>query len=146
LKKQLRLIHKDKTEDELNALARDPDAQEKLTQSLMQNLTGQTAHSKVQAAVNGIHAKYKAILQLERSCDELHELFVELAALIKKNGEMLNQVESNFDECIEYQEKAEQHLSKAEEIHRHNQKLTCWILLAIVIILSLVLMWLFGLF
>lgn len=26
LKKQLRLIHKDKTEDELDALARDPDA------------------------------------------------------------------------------------------------------------------------
>lgn len=60
-------------------------------------MTGQVAHSKVQAAVSGIHAKYKAILQLERSCDELHELFVELAALIKKNGEMLNQVESNFD-------------------------------------------------
>jgi len=40
------------------------------------------AHSKMKNTVSDIEEKYKAILQLEQSVNELFELFQELAQLV----------------------------------------------------------------
>lgn len=59
LKKQIRLTKKDATEEEVEALARDPEAVQKLMQ---EQVVGQAAHSKVKNTVNDIQRKYEAIL------------------------------------------------------------------------------------
>ncbi len=79
IKKQIRVVAEDKTEEEINQLAADPDACKKLIQD---RITGQ-AHSKMKNTVNDIEAKYEAILKLEKSVEELLELFQELAQLVQ---------------------------------------------------------------
>ena len=90
MKKQIRLAKRDATEEEVEQLARDPDAVQKLMQ---EQIVGQKAHSKVANTVNDIQKKYEAILALEKSVNELFELFQELAQLIQNQGEMLDNIE-----------------------------------------------------
>ena len=98
------MVKKDATEEEIAELARDPQAVQKLTQ---EQLLGSKVHSKVANTVNDIEAKYKAILALEQSVNELFELFQELAQLIQVQGEMLDNIEQNMAEANDYLEKAE---------------------------------------
>lgn len=83
-------MKKDATDEEVAELARDPQAVQKLTQD---QLLGSKVHSKVANTVSDIEAKYKAILALEQSVNELFELFQELAQLIQVQGEMLDNIE-----------------------------------------------------
>ena len=81
IKKQLKLIvDEDMTEEDLNDLAADPAAAQQLMQ---QQVMGQ-AHSKMKNTVSDIEEKYRAILKLEESVNELFELFQELATLVQQ--------------------------------------------------------------
>ena len=81
-------------------MVRDPEAAKKL----MQEQVVGTAHSKVQNAVSDIQNKYAAILNLENSVNDLLELFSEMALLIERNGELIDKVETNFDDAHSYVE------------------------------------------
>ena len=72
IKKQIRMAKKDATEEEVESLARDPEAVQKLMQ---EQVVGSSAHAKVQNTVNDIQAKYEAILKLEQSVNEIFDLF-----------------------------------------------------------------------
>ena len=80
VKKQIRLADKNLTEEEVNDIARDPEAVQQLMQ---RQIVGQKVHSKVANTVNDIQKKYEAIKKLEESVNELFELFQELAQLIQ---------------------------------------------------------------
>jgi t-SNARE complex subunit (syntaxin) len=81
-------------------MVRDPEAAKRL----MQEQVVGTAHSKVQNAVSDIQNKYAAILNLENSVNDLLELFSEMALLIERNGELIDKVETNFDDAHSYVE------------------------------------------
>jgi t-SNARE complex subunit (syntaxin) len=80
----------------------------------MQEQVSGTAHSKVQNAVHDIQDKYEAILRLENSVNDLLELFQEMAMLVERNGELIDKVETNFDDAKDYVEHAEATLEKTE--------------------------------
>lgn len=61
IKKQLKVIKEDATEEELNELAANP---EECKQLMQKQVMGQ-AHSKMKNTVSDIEEKYKAILRLE---------------------------------------------------------------------------------
>ena len=71
IKKQLKVIKQDATEEEINELAANPAEM----QQLMQKQVMGQAHSKMKNTVNDIEEKYRAILRLEQSVNELFELF-----------------------------------------------------------------------
>jgi syntaxin 1B/2/3 len=95
LKRFLGLYKREATDDDLEKLCDDPEAAKKL----MQEQVVGTAHSKVQSAVSDIQSKYKQILMLEQSVNELLELFTELALIIEKNGETIDRVGIQFQEA-----------------------------------------------
>jgi len=100
----------------------------------------------VQNAVHDIQDKYAAILKLENSVNDLVALFEELALLVERNGELIDKVETNFEDATHYVEQTEKTLQKTEEIHKTNNKLSCAILAIMVVIIVLVLCWLFKIF
>ena len=71
IKKQLKVIKEDATEEELNELAANPNE----CKALMQKQVMGQAHSKMKNTVSDIEEKYRAILRLEQSVNELFELF-----------------------------------------------------------------------
>ena len=60
-----------------------------------------------------IQNKFEAILKLEKSVNELFELFQEMAVLVQAQGEMLENIEKNLQDTVTYTEKAEKNIEKA---------------------------------
>jgi len=70
IKRQLKIAKRDATEEELDQLARDPEAAQKL---IREQVIGKTAHVKIQNAVDDIQNKYKDILKLEQVLSSRHD-------------------------------------------------------------------------
>ena len=60
-----------------------------------------------------IQNKFEAILKLEKSVNELFELFQEMAVLVQAQGDMLENIEKNLQDTVTYTEKAEKNMEKA---------------------------------
>jgi syntaxin 1B/2/3 len=76
IKKQIKLVNKNASEEELNRLCNDPEAAAKMIQA---QIIGEKVHSKVANTVTDIQKKLEAIMALEESVNHLFELFTELS-------------------------------------------------------------------
>jgi t-SNARE complex subunit (syntaxin) len=85
-------------------------------------------------------------LALEKSVNELFELFQELAQLVQMQGEMLDNIEQNLTEANDYMEKAETNLQTAQTIHEQNRSKMCWIIALLIIVGIIVVLWALGVF
>lgn len=127
-------------DDELEELTRDPDAAQKL---MTEQVLGK-AHSRIKNAVSDIQEKYEAILKLEKSVNELFDLFQELATLVEAQGQMLDNIEANLAETENYLEKAETNLTNAEKTHAENRTKMCYIIICLLIVGVFLVLWLGG--
>ena len=74
IRRQLKIVKTDATEEELDEIARDPERAQEILQ-VEGVISRQQVHSKVQNAVDDIQNKYNDILKLEQNVNELFELF-----------------------------------------------------------------------
>ena len=78
--------------------------------------------------------------------NELLELFTELALVIEKNGEAIDRVGLQFDDAQHYVEGTEKTLINTNRIAKQNSKLSCAIIIVILVIVTMGVCWLFNLF
>jgi Syntaxin len=71
---------------------------EQLMQSKM--LDNRREHNQATAALIHIKEQHKDILELEKSIIELHQIFVDMAALVDAQGELIDQIEYNGMHCM----------------------------------------------
>lgn len=130
IKRQIQIVKPEADEEEVNELAKDPESASKL---LSQQISGKV-HRKVQNAVDDIQSKYQVILKLEKSVEEVYQLFLDLNTLIQTQGEMLNTIESNLEEARGYVEKAEKKLVLAKKWHQQTRyKMACIVVCVLII-------------
>lgn len=75
------------------------------------------AHSEVIRMVKDIEGKLEDIKVLEQNINIMHKMFVDLAALVYSQGELLNSIEKQVSNSAAYIKKANVQLEKAKE-HR----------------------------
>ncbi|KAF5399910.1 Snare protein syntaxin 1 [Paragonimus heterotremus] len=94
-----------------------------------------------------IEARHEDILKLEKSIRELHELFLDLAAMVESQSELIDRIEYNVLATKDHVESAKQSTRKAVEYKTKTRKkkiiLICvgvgfLLLLAVILIASLV--------
>uniref|UniRef100_A0A8C2I4Y9 Syntaxin 2b n=1 Tax=Cyprinus carpio TaxID=7962 RepID=A0A8C2I4Y9_CYPCA len=64
-------------------------------------------------ALNEIESRHKDILQLESSIKELHDMFVDMAMLVETQGEMIDNIEKNVTNAVDYVGQAKVETKKA---------------------------------
>lgn len=67
-------------------------------------------------ALNEIESRHKDILRLESSIKELHDMFVDMAMLVETQGEMIDNIEKNVNNAVEYVGQAKVETKKSCEI------------------------------
>ena len=93
--------------------------------------------------------RHDEFLKLERSIREVHDLFIELGALVTQQGEMINNIAYNVEQATEKVEKGRKDLSEAEKHQRsaRRKKVICAaIIFVAVLILLLVILGELGAF
>ncbi|CCF75869.1 syntaxin 1B/2/3 [Babesia microti strain RI] len=84
-------------------------------------------------AIVDIQEKYKDVISLEKSVEELHQMIIDLAGLVSYQGELIYQIEHNALKAVEYTDKANDELKKAEDYKRSGSKIMIWIAFGITI-------------
>jgi len=69
-----------------------------------------------------IEARHEDIMKLETSIKELHDMFMDMAMLVESQGEMIDRIEYQVDQAVEFVEKATQDTKKAGEYMRKARR------------------------
>ncbi|TGZ74965.1 hypothetical protein CRM22_000647 [Opisthorchis felineus] len=85
-----------------------------------------------------IEARHEDILKLEKSIRELHELFIDLAALVDSQSELLDRIEYNVDATQDHITGAVVATKKAKEYQKKSRKMQ--LIIAGVVILLLIIL------
>ncbi|EGR27272.1 snare domain protein [Ichthyophthirius multifiliis] len=133
--RQTKYLDANLTEQQLNDICEDP---EKVTQLFQQKLFNAPS-IQLQNAVSDIQDKFKDILKLEKSVQELHQLLSDIAILVHQQGEMIDDIELNVNSTKKNVDKANQHLKKAKEHHLSAKKKYCCLMIIGMVIIVIIL-------
>ncbi|XP_034275730.1 syntaxin-4 [Pantherophis guttatus] len=90
------------------------------TEVFISNLMKDTQVTK--QALNEIETRHSEILKLERSIQELHDLFMFLATEVELQGDMIDRIEKNILDSGDYVKKGQLHLHQAQESQKKALK------------------------
>jgi t-SNARE complex subunit (syntaxin) len=91
-----------------------------------------------QVALNYIRDRHQDIMQIEKSLQELQQLFVDMAMLVTEQGEMIDSVENNIENAISYVVQGKGQLKKANKWATRNRKCMIAIIVLSVVALAVV--------
>ncbi|RUS71451.1 hypothetical protein EGW08_020782 [Elysia chlorotica] len=60
-----------------------------------------------------IEARHNDIMKLETSIRDLHDMFMDMAMLVESQGEMIDRIEYNVEQAVDYIETAKMDTKKA---------------------------------
>ncbi|TGZ74968.1 hypothetical protein CRM22_000647 [Opisthorchis felineus] len=115
LKRQLEVAECPRTDEELEQML-ESDNPQIFTQGILMD----TQQARQNAA--DIEARHEDILKLEKSIRELHELFIDLAALVDSQSELLDRIEYNVDATQDHITGAVVATKKAKEYQKKSRK------------------------
>ncbi|KAA8581239.1 hypothetical protein FQN60_002820 [Etheostoma spectabile] len=136
IQRQLKITGNNVTEEELDAMLESGQT-DVFTQNIL--IDAQATRQ----ALNEIESRHDEILKLERSIRDLHDMFQYLAMEVEAQGEMVNRIETNIKDSVNYVEKAKENTEKAVTYQQKARKKKLWIaiccaILLLILIISLV--------
>lgn len=90
-----------------------------------------------------IRERQRAVRDLEQSLLELHQIFLDMAVLVEVQGEMLDNIERQVAQSVNYVSDAVQEITKARQFQRSTRKMRCCIIIILLIIAVVVLVMIF---
>jgi len=122
------------TEDELDEILEAGDTNRLFAAKILAD----KRHDDAANALIFIKDRHNDILKLEKSINELYQIFLDMATLVETQGEMIDQIEFQVSKSVEYTDEAVKQLVKASAAAKRSRKkiviiiLLCLCLLAII--------------
>lgn len=135
--RQIKIVYPDATQNAIESIAEE-EGKIATTQLIKMKLSG--SHETIGNAITELHDRYRDIRRLEKSVEELQQLFIELASLINEQGEMLDHIEFSVSAARDYTERADTELVSARKYQKKTQKKMLWIILCIFVLIFVVLL------
>uniref|UniRef100_A0A2C9JI76 t-SNARE coiled-coil homology domain-containing protein n=1 Tax=Biomphalaria glabrata TaxID=6526 RepID=A0A2C9JI76_BIOGL len=85
-----------------------------------------------------IEARHNDIIKLENSIRDLHDMFMDMAMLVESQGEMIDRIEYNVEQAVDYIETAKMDTKKAVKYQSKARRKKILILVCIVILLAII--------
>jgi len=105
------------SDDELRRLAGDAtrDAAESVFQSALRSRANEVF---ARAAMAEVRERHEAIVDIERSMEQLHQMCLDLAALVSDQGDMVDSIEAHVQHSVAYVERGRHHVKQARRLQR----------------------------
>lgn len=85
-----------------------------------------------------IRERRDAVMELEKSLMELHQIFLDMAVLVEAQGEMLDNIEAQVAKSVEYVQAGVTHLQAAKQLQKNTRKWMCCALIVLLIIVAVI--------
>jgi len=130
-RRQLKIVDKNITDDEVEKIVESGKAAEVIKQALVSE--------ELEDVVRDIEERHQEILKLERQVQEVFELFRDLAALVDIQQDSLDVISTRVSNAKNYTERAEVQLKDAENYQKKARRRQC-MLLGVVLVIMIVIM------
>lgn len=115
IKRQLEIAQRSVTDNELENMLESGNPQ-----IFTQGIITDTQQARQNLA--DIEARHEDIIKLEKSIRELHDLFIDMAALIETQGELVDRIDVNVKQTQDYVAEARQETKKAVVYKKKSRK------------------------
>ncbi|KAJ4977791.1 hypothetical protein NE237_008571 [Protea cynaroides] len=110
------------------------------SETFLQKAIQQQGRGQVMDTISEIQERHDAVKDMQRSLEELHQVFLDMAVLVEHQGEQLNDIESQVARANSFVRGGTAQLHTAKVTQKNTRKWTCIaIILLLIIILVIVL-------
>ncbi|KAM0889904.1 hypothetical protein ACQ4PT_027423 [Festuca glaucescens] len=108
------------------------------SESFMQKAIQDQGRGQVMDTISEIQERHDAVKDIERSLMDLHQVFLDMAALVEAQGAQINDIESHVAHASSFVRRGTVELEQAHEIQKDTRKWMCFAVLggiALVVVL-----------
>ncbi|KAE8724238.1 SYP124 protein [Hibiscus syriacus] len=90
--------------------------------------------------ISEIQERHDAVKEIEKNLLKLHQIFLDMAALVKAQGHQLNDIKSNVSHACSFVRPGTEQLQEAREQQKSSRKWTCYAIIAAIILIIVILL------
>ncbi|KAK6917474.1 Syntaxin, N-terminal domain [Dillenia turbinata] len=108
------------------------------SESFLQKAIQEQGRGQILDTISEIQERHDAVKEIEKNLIELHQVFLDMAALVESQGHQLNNIESHVAHANSFVRRGTEQLHEAREYQKASRKWTCYaVLLGAVLIVVL---------
>lgn len=93
-------------------------------------------------ALEDVQVRHQELLKIEKSIQELRDLFIDMALLIEHQGELVNRIETHVLKALDYVDTAKVEMNKAIKYQKKSRKNLIILIIIILVILTIIILFL----
>ena len=130
-KRQVQIVKPDASEEEVDAVVRSGGADQLIQESI---LKGEASES-VKSMCDSVTQRHNEIMQIEKSVLEMHQMFLDMALVVEQQGEMLDCIEFQVGQSLEFIEEGNAEMGQAIQYQKNiwRRRMYCFLFLALVV-------------
>ncbi|CAK8577792.1 unnamed protein product [Lathyrus sativus] len=108
------------------------------SENFMQRAIQEQGRGQIMDTISEIQERHGAVKEIEKNLVELHQVFLDMAALVESQGQQLNNIESHVAHASSFVQRGTEQLQEARVQQKSSRKWTCYaIILGIVFVIVL---------
>ncbi|XP_060209541.1 syntaxin-124-like [Lycium barbarum] len=114
------------------------------SESFLHKAIQEQGRGQIMDTISEIQERHDAVKEIEKNLIELHQIFLDMAALVEAQGQQLNDIESHVAHASSFVRRGTEQLTEAREIQKSSRKCTCiaiFLIILLVILLTFPLWW-----
>ncbi|KAJ6416519.1 hypothetical protein OIU84_002392 [Salix udensis] len=110
------------------------------SESFMQKAIQEQGRGQILDTISEIQERHDAVKEIEKNLMELHQVFLDMAALVEAQGHQLNDIESHVAHASSFVRRGTDQLQEAREYQKSSRKWTCIAVIAGVVLIAILLL------
>ncbi|ONK76582.1 uncharacterized protein A4U43_C03F29810 [Asparagus officinalis] len=109
------------------------------SENFLQKAIEEQGRGQVLDTIMEIQERHDAVKEIEKSLMDLHQVFLDMAALVEAQGHQLNDIESHVAHASSFVRKGTVELESAKEYQRSSRKWACIAVLLVLVMIAVLL-------
>ncbi|CAE5962800.1 unnamed protein product [Arabidopsis arenosa] len=109
------------------------------SENFLQKAIQEQGRGQILDTISEIQERHDAVKEIEKNLIELHQVFLDMAALVEAQGQQLNDIESHVSKASSFVRRGTDQLQDAREYQKSSRKWTCYAILLFIVVFILLL-------
>ncbi|KAF8090670.1 hypothetical protein N665_0469s0007 [Sinapis alba] len=109
------------------------------SENFLQKAIQEQGRGQIMDTISEIQERHDAVKEIEKNLIELHQVFLDMAALVEAQGQQLNNIESHVAKASSFVRRGTDQLQDAREYQKSSRKWTCYAIILFIVVFILLL-------
>ncbi|KAL9236635.1 hypothetical protein vseg_011279 [Gypsophila vaccaria] len=109
------------------------------SENFLQKAIQDQGRGQIMDTISELQERHDSVKEIERNLIELHQVFLDMAALVEAQGQQLNNIESHVAHASSFVRRGTEQLVEAREYQKSSRKWYCVAILAFIVLICVLL-------